>query len=372
MNEQSTAVAQPLTEDSYAQGVRKLIERTLQNLSTLQSSSRPASVVRQTIFSNAVRFCRKRVAHYRCYAIKFAGIINAETVRSEEGEFGSGYSGKNCAHLTKVQQLLIQITELCSTDKDDLTVCRDAHDFCRSDAGLQLRSGQACTSSAWPYLRHNIGKLGCWYKAARYLVNYAQNYADVLADFTVNIVPRRTPHPESVPFRGTLVDLFPKTNVYGYDFSLHRMHAVFGGSAMEQAETDLDTFNRSPRWLKLHAEVCLVDFFHETERAYWDNTPYIGCSKGACYCCDIYFFIHPGEPIRRPCHGNAWVKWQCSGMVSSRTVEPTLLTRMIMRMRDDVNRTIMSEGQQGHARTFDSSTGVVSFGRTSDIRGLHV
>lgn len=262
-----------------------------------------------------------------------------------------------------VEQLTEQIEDLLQEDKDDSTVCREAYDFSRSEAGFLLQSEEIRNSTTWMHLRHNIGRLASWYKAVKYLVNAAPSFPDALVDFVVEFVPQGYAWSKQVPFQHNLSDLFPRTETQGYDFSLDRMRTVFGVSAMEEVEINLNALRDGPRLLKLHAEVRVADFFHVSGRSYFRDVRYIGCSKGTCYCCDLYLAVHPGNLVRRPCHGNAWVKWQLSALMLTRIAETRPLERMVMRMRDDVSRAIMDEGQRGHAKTFDSSTGIMSFER---------
>ena len=184
-------------------------------------------------------------------------------------------------------------------------MCNDAYDFCRSESGLLLRSEVIQTSLIWRHLRHNVGRLACWYKATRYLVNAAPHFGDALTDFDVDLVPRTQYLTQQAPFPINLAKVFSTIDAKDYDISLSRLNAVFGTSAMVQAEADLVALLRGPNDLKLHAEVRVADFFYTSRRLYFRDIRYVGCSKGACYCCDLYFSLYSGDLVRRPSHENA-------------------------------------------------------------------
>lgn len=262
-----------------------------------------------------------------------------------------------------VTQLIDRLEELFKPDKPDRDICKDVYDFCRSERGDLLRSEAVIDSFTWRRLRHNVGRLACWYKSTLYLVDAAPLFTDALTGFHVKRVPQRQVRNQQALFPDSLAKLFSDVDAEDYDISLSRLTAVFGDSAMIQVKDDLCAFLRTPSDLKLHAEIQVADFFYTSGRSYFRNTRYVGCSKGTCYCCDLYLSLHPADLVRRPTHENAWVKWQLSDVVLDGDAGVALLERMILRMKADVRRLLINGGHRGHAKTLDSSTGMVSFAR---------
>lgn len=81
-NERSTAQGPSTTRELHLQDVRSLVERTLQDLAGLKTDHNSASAIQLAIFRNSVNFCKKRIAHYRKYALKFIASIKAATCSS--------------------------------------------------------------------------------------------------------------------------------------------------------------------------------------------------------------------------------------------------------------------------------------------------
>jgi OTT_1508-like deaminase len=177
---------------------------------------------------------------------------------------------------------------------------------------LSEKHSRATGPSVWSGLRHCIGRLGSWSKAAKILVCAANCYQDLISGFRVECL--ELPQPIAAPVADSQTNL---------DSALRRMLPANESDRLKkiqeivrnnrvidiplkffEAYTDK---NFKPR---IHAEVLLFEYFHHKNLEFVNNDRYVGCSKPSCYCCDIYMKCHPGSFIARASHGNLWSNWR--------------------------------------------------------------
>jgi hypothetical protein len=115
-----------------------------------------------------------------------------------------------------------------------------------------------------------------------------------------------------------------------------------------------------------HAELIVLEHFHQRQLDFVRDEKYIGCSKPSCYCCKLYMQCHPGDFVPRASHGNLWIDWappiglECSASHRKRSQEhPTfqVLQKMLERIRRDLIVQIRSQ-QPRKPKAPDSTTGV--------------
>lgn len=265
------------------------------------------------------------------------------------------------------RQLIDEIKYIAREGVDDQTLCENAYNFRFGGYNELLQRLARSRPTTWGHLRHNIGRLGCWYKAASFLTSNAANFANALENFSIDVVRQNVDRPRTPVRIMKLTDLFPENCSEGFDMSLSRMKTVFGTDAMKNANEHLCGHFQNNWRLKYHAEAKMADFFYCENRKFWRGDRYIGCSKGSCYCCDLYFWLHPGNFVRRPCHGNAWVQWQRPALLASPQAGHEMTKRMLQTVEGDVKRAIL-EGFSGHAFTCDSTTNISSLVKSLGIR----
>lgn len=217
------------------------------------------------------------------------------------------------------------------------------------------------SSSVWKHLCHYIGRLGSWYKAARFLSRKASIFVDILENCTVEVVPSEIPSVADPPTpMWELSRLLSQAMPDGFDMSIDRLEDIFGTSAIAAATADALRYQNRDLRLKTHAEAAMAHFFFSSGRRFIMEDRYIGCSKASCSCCALYLELHPGNFERRPCHGNTWIQWRFPGLSNPPDPESVkLMRRMADRMQGDVKRGVIS-GLRGHAFTLDSSTNMSS------------
>lgn len=106
----------------------------------------------------------------------------------------------------------------------------------------------------------------------------------------------------------------------------------------------------------VHAEIQMLHHFHRQRLTFANGVAYIGCSKPSCYCCALYMHYHPQNVLRRPYHGNVWVKWilpSCNETFSKH--EESIVKKMVGQMRSDFSSGVF---RMQTSRGFESTTGI--------------
>jgi tRNA(Arg) A34 adenosine deaminase TadA len=60
---------------------------------------------------------------------------------------------------------------------------------------------------------------------------------------------------------------------------------------------------------QIHAEVLALKHFYRSRKSFPANDCYIGCSKAACVCCEMYFKYHPAQMVVPKSHRKVWQNW---------------------------------------------------------------
>ncbi|RVX73267.1 hypothetical protein B0A52_02909 [Exophiala mesophila] len=119
-----------------------------------------------------------------------------------------------------------------------------------------------------------------------------------------------------------------------------------------------------------HAELLVLEHFHQNRLEFTANERYIGCSKPSCYCCHIYMQCHPGRFSLRPTHGNLWIQWAPPLALPPASRNPNaprpqnhhtfkMLQAMLIPIRLDLQEQIMSRRPKRRKEP-DSTTGISS------------
>jgi len=237
----------------------------------------------------------------------------------------------------------------------------------------------------WSDIYHDIGRLGCWIKAVRKLIETAQTLPQQLGGMKVELVP---PHgivdiPPGRKDRFTTLELKKLVNrmvpshknahVEMLVESLNAINTIL--PLTEHFQQVYSSFQPRP-----HAELLVLEHFFQCGFEFMDNDKYIGCSKPSCYCCDLYMKVHPGRPELRACHGNLWPNWAppislpltiASAHVGAQPQRPQehatfkMLQEMLPYIRCDVLEQIESRRPR-RSRVPDSTTGMSSVVLNSD------
>lgn len=164
------------------------------------------------------------------------------------------------------------------------------------------------------FIRHDIGRLGSWRRAALGLSKFVADNPEVVQDFEVmhldaDRCQRRPIDDQSII--ATVQDVLP-------DKSWNNIQAVLGIKTMLGCQEDAADISSNVvlgrAYSNTHCEITMAEHFYTNNLAFWQERRSIGCSKPSCYCCDVYLKKHPGKFEERPCHGNVYITWQPPSM----------------------------------------------------------
>jgi hypothetical protein len=116
----------------------------------------------------------------------------------------------------------------------------------------------------------------------------------------------------------------------------------------------------------VHAELLLVDTFYWRQFEFFDDDPYIGCSKPACFGCFHYILSHPFNFSLPACHNKLYLTWRPPDIFAdapSAAVAVKLREQMLSKMTATL-RSQLRRQLDGHnpskKKQFDSTTGTSS------------
>ena len=241
-----------------------------------------------------------------------------------------------------------------------------AADHFRNLPSLQYLSQKMPTTSEpspWKDIRHYIGRLGSWPRAAKILAHVAKKYPYLIGSFDVKILATPSAMPLPPPRRksnleGALRRILDSGESAKVAQLLDILRSVRDMNIEEKFVEGYQNKNLKPQ---IHAELLLLEHFYANKLEFVENERYIGCSKPSCYCCELYMQYHPGRFTKRPCHGNVWTNWALP--VDIRECSPatrhanTILFDMIKHLQRDVISQIESR-EPLRPRVQDSTTGM--------------
>ena len=208
-------------------------------------------------------------------------------------------------------------------------------------------------------LRHYIGRLGQYEKVVKMLFRSAPRLLNLLDNFKVRSIspPTRT-SPPSADGKTNLDSIAKRMlpaqspDLARYQLALSEMDMRFNiyTQYMEMYCDD----NFKPR---LHAEVQILDFFHNNDLKFEESDIFVACSKPACYCCSLYFHHHPLRPVMPASHQTIHRNWRPPDFVPGNNTQRDIINRMIKDVRTEALHQIDQRrpNAQWHP---DSTTGI--------------
>jgi OTT_1508-like deaminase len=222
-------------------------------------------------------------------------------------------------------------------------------------------------------LRHYIGRLGHHIRVARTLVEGASRLPSLLQSFEAKAIPTPPrsssplPMDEMTTLSGIIVRMLPSNSpeLARYQADLGQMDDLFQLSA--RLKKSYQNPNFSPR---VHAEIQVLEHFHNNDLQFVDSDRFIACSKDACYCCSLYIRHHPGNFVPPSCHQNIYLNWKVPDMHKddSNTRRDT-----INKMIQDIRKAALDQISQrspAHRWHPDSYTGITVSAREHQERLL--
>lgn len=229
----------------------------------------------------------------------------------------------------------------------------------------------ASSEDVFQNLKHIIGRLGYHFRAAKSLVDAAKRMPSLFDQCEVKIVNTlKVPSAPPLKFNVDIQDIVPRmlpaesAGVSQYQRALADMDNKFHVGDLFRKNCHGPNFAPRP-----HAELVVLEYFYENQLNFLHQDSYIGCSKPACYCCDLYIRHHPGQFVQPSSHGKIWLNWKMP--------EPSLKTAqhhqrdMINDMVKDIRKAALAQIESRGlcaSRYPDSTTGISKSLRTgSDV-----
>lgn len=342
------------------------------------ATSVSATQIEHEILTRCIAFGSKRVKAYTAWllqAIEEARrVMGAEMV--PDGEC-SGQSSRPVGRWLTSRTDTLLLSEVQSFENlaaDPVQLCTFAYNARRRDfmSILTRRHHAHLSRGVWSDLRHYIGRLGCWTKAVRIVCQVARTFPQRIENAQIQVV--RPYGPADRPNADHLTDL---DGVVRRMVSAHQQELA---QRLSQALRDVDSlanidhrFRReySSARPRPHAELLVLEHFHNNNFEFVADDRYIGCSKPSCYCCHIYMQLHKGGFAPRPCHGNLWIQWAPPIPLPLVDLTKTMalrlqdhhtfqmLQKMIPQIRQDLQEQILARRPK-RAKMLDSTTGMSS------------
>ncbi|KAI1845549.1 hypothetical protein JX266_008407 [Neoarthrinium moseri] len=126
---------------------------------------------------------------------------------------------------------------------------------------------------------------------------------------------------------------------------------------------------------RVHAEIQVLDFFYSQGLKWAYGNKFVGCSKSACFCCQLYFRYHPARPIELQSHRKIWLAWgpislemgaNDPGFVQQREI----LQKIIHEIRKDILNQIQDR-RGPHTWHEDTRTGITSSMHSEEDQSVH-
>ncbi|PGG96424.1 hypothetical protein GX51_07830 [Blastomyces parvus] len=284
----------------------------LQTLERIANAKAPTQGDKEDIAKLCISFGSRRIKKYR-------------SLFSRELEGCAKYLEANKESLDGLE---LWLRVFCNSDPNELVhLCQLAFEERTSQKMQRLKELSAeppykTTKDAIHYkfsrLRHYIGRLGHHIRAANSLVSNASKLRHILDGFSVGAIttPARAewlpPIDEAAVREKTLLDkvlvrMLPAKSpqLEFYQQELRKMDETTQISCRFRIPYTDRTIR--PR---VHAEIQVLEHFHEKGLQFEDSDRYIACSKPACYCCKLYFRHHPGSFEEPASHCKIYLNWR--------------------------------------------------------------
>ncbi|CCX33725.1 Similar to conserved hypothetical protein [Ajellomyces capsulatus G186AR]; acc. no. EEH05913 [Pyronema omphalodes CBS 100304] len=203
-----------------------------------------------------------------------------------------------------------------ASDPDPNYVCRACHDIITHGGMKHLQQTHETTFSnnkSISQIRHFMVLLASFFSVTKILIRTLRIHRELFKNIRVEIVPSppRTliPGPLNPEICQSVDTVVPV--VFRVDQGRSRCLELLKRQDVDIIHRRLDR-DLSEAETIVHAETTLVNYFRrENHRFYFPANRYIGCSKDACYLCQLYFSSLRGLKIElRGCHKELFLTWR--------------------------------------------------------------
>lgn len=264
---------------------------------------------------------------------------------------------------------------------DNFHLCTFAYEIRHSEFVLQLQNlsakqermvGPRRDFQSFASARHLLGRLAHHIRASIELFEDATDVSYILQTFDVRAIePMQCVPP-------------PATDTHTHlDGILHRM---LGKNCNERPEVErglikinavkgtFSAFMSDYRRIRprVHAEVQVLEHFHNNKMAFAGNDRYVACSKPACLLCEMYFRYHPARMAVPESHRNIWANWGPPFVENYSKENPAgrrqldILNVIIRELREMVVKQALGHPLVGHWHP-DSNTGITELHSSGHI-----
>ncbi|KAI1251871.1 hypothetical protein MGN70_006441 [Eutypa lata] len=172
-------------------------------------------------------------------------------------------------------------------------------------------------SSGFDTTRHFIGRLAHHIRAPKQVLEDLSNLENLLCAYEVCHIPQgkniAAPKADNqTTLNGILRRMFrpsdPLLKEYERDLSTMDQRLSLQENLMGQ-------YNNPNFIPNVHAEIRVLEHFHENSLGFAGNDRFIGCSKPACYCCQLYIQHHPLRCVKPEAHYKIYLNWGPPGLL---------------------------------------------------------
>lgn len=231
----------------------------------------------------------------------------------------------------------------------------------------ELGRDQVGAALAFRKVRHCIGRLAAYVRAAEEIMEDGRQLDDLLDRFRVLAIPP----PRCVPqlqaddhttLRDVLKRMFQPEDPR-FSACLNYLSRVNEQTHFE--DELLNQYNPRKEPPCVHAEVQTLHFFYETDRKFFADDSYIAISKPACLCCKLYFRHHPAGYVEPDSHEKVCHNWGPIFLPAGRcdpgwTEQRDVLNAVIKDIRKEVFKEIERRGTPSKFAHPDTLTGLTT------------
>lgn len=261
------------------------------------------------------------------------------------------------------------------TEQSNLQLCISAYDTRHSvfakelqlwSARTQQRAGLKERYDSFASVRHFLGRLAHHFRATKQLCEDATHMRYMLLSYEVcninSIYCRaRPPRDQHTNLDGILNRMLGKNHDKRLEIErgLHHLDSIKG--IFSQFVNDYDRLDPL-----VHAEVQVLEHFHNNQLVFARGDRFIACSKPACICCEMYFRYHPARVSIPESHRKVWINWGPPLIHNYSKSNPAaigqrdILNRMIREISELIASQVLGQAPASHWHP-DSKTGISDF-----------
>lgn len=160
-----------------------------------------------------------------------------------------------------------------------------------------------------------MGRLHSYRSAATVLIRTAENWPNLLADFTVSYIPSSEPMvspligtPTVKSMEDAIMHMSSEGDILLHEAPLEKWKTLGLDDAISHS-LYRDSFQPIVHCeILMHADLLERDLTHPSN--FFNGFKFIGASKPTCRYCSYYFSEHPDNMKVRSSHGNSYPKWR--------------------------------------------------------------